>query len=63
MNSRDVVLDLLTVTTGDREDAENMLALIEKQAYADGFAMGYQAARNQPSPTAGASTHKVYGSP
>lgn len=44
MSHRDMILDIVTVTTGDREAADRMLHLVEAQAYADGFDAGYSAA-------------------
>jgi hypothetical protein len=46
MTTRDTILDLIAVTTGDRESAERMLHLVETQAYADGFDAGYTTATN-----------------
>lgn len=41
--TRDAILDILQATTGEREDADSLLHLIETQAYADGYMIGYKA--------------------
>lgn len=46
MTHRDTIIDILALTTGDREDAERLLHLAETQAYAEGFDAGYETARN-----------------
>lgn len=45
MNHRDTIVDLLTATTQNREDAERMLKIVEQQAYAEGYVEGYNTAR------------------
>lgn len=52
MNARDTVLDLLTATTGDREAAENLLALVEATAHSEGFTAGWNAK---------AEDHRIWG--